>query len=353
MTVEPERPVETTECPLGIATLIGQLRECMLDVTGCAETLKATKGKGIGARKKALQEAEQRHTDALAKLGEGTDLQVAIVCMDILDDPASFVDGEGAAPLSNEDVYRVAIATIAELDKSNDAVPAVEYPHCACGAVLALDVEKTAGLCESCLERAKAGPETIPANGDVQAPVSETAAPQDVPLPFPPPPVEPFDFQAAAVEMFKHNRIVESMKRVYDEAAESAKDAKKQWEAAAVRLGLLISDYDRRARESDEANRRRAELQRCYQEQLEHAAAAATDEAPAVPQSSPEERVPDLAGAEPAREYSETIPGDAREAAPDAPTPLSDALPACPCGNALALDTEKARGTCDECHVKA
>lgn len=41
---------------------------------------------------------------------------------------------------------------------------------------------------------------------------------------------------------------------------------------------------------------------------------------------------------------------EAREVeAEDRATPISDSLPACPCGNTLATNDEAGRGTCDEC----
>jgi hypothetical protein len=217
-----------------------------------------------------------------------------------------------------------------------ETVAAVEYPHCACGAVLALDPEQAAGKCEACapLEIAArtVSAETTAAPSD-SAPSTEDVKPEgtpvDVPLPFPPAPFVPFDFHAAFVDIGKHNREVEARQKTWLELNERAKDSKKQWEAAASSLTLAIAEYDRKARESEEAEARQEKLEAAYVEKLEAAAAEkAQPELPvAAAVQTAAERVPDLATA----------------------TPLSDALPACQCGHALALDTERARGTCDEC----
>lgn len=254
------------------------------------------------------------------------------------------------------------------IDEAPEPVTAavVEYPHCQkCGAVLALDDEKARGVCETC--------EPLQAVQGEDAPMME-AAPIDQPLPFPPAPVEPFDFHAAFDDIAKKNRAVESLERVYLELKERASDAKKQWEAAASSATLSISEYDRKAREAEAYAERQAELQAAYQEQLEaEAAKAAAPELPlehAVQTAA--DRVPDLASttsselqaeldelvnrpgmlgrADQERMHALRVEQDVR-ARPE--TPLSDALPTCACGLALALDTERERGTCDACDETA
>ncbi len=364
---QPEPPVE--ELADEIANALDDLARCATERTTVRDELAKTKNaKKRSTFAKDLEVADLRVGEALGKLAETTSLQLATACLDILEDPQH-------SELSTDEVYAEALKG---LPKPETTGP--EYPHCTCGAVLALDAEKARGVRRV---RREPLPETAaPTTGEAQPP-------QDVPLPFPPPPVEPFDFQAAAVDVFKQNRMVESMKRVYDEAAESAKDAKKQWEAAWGRLGLLISDYDRRAREAAEANQRRAELQRCYQEQLEVAAATgeeAEDLSPATDDEDccgahssgslatmvctrashhdgrhaahgSDDKIVHAWGDKNAKGWPEERAADPAAPLPELPaaadptgaTPLSDALPACACGHALALDTEKARGTCDPC----
>lgn len=215
-------------------------------------------------------------------------------------------DGSETAP-SIEDLYD-------EIVK-----PLPSYPHCSeCGAVLALDAEKERGKCEACAPLADAA---ITPDG--------AAAPVNVPLPFPIPPPEPFDEHAAFLDICGKNATVKSLERVYLELKERTKSAKDQWEAAASTASQAIAEYDRKSREADEYAIRQEKLQAAYVEKLEADAATA-----AQPELSIEpvlvtaaDRVPDLASA----------------------TPLADALPTCACGNALALDTEKATGVCDWC----
>jgi hypothetical protein len=206
----------------------------------------------------------------------------------------------------------------------------VEYPHCACGAVLALESEKAAGKCEACHAAADflepvAPSDSAPSTEDVKP----EGTPVNVPLPFPTPPPEPFDEHAAFLDICTKNATVKSLERVYLELKERTKSAKDQWEAAASTASGAIAEYDRKSRDADEYAIRQEKLQAAYVEKLE--ADAATAAQPELPIEPPlvtaADRVPDLASA----------------------APIGDALPACACGNALALDTELVTGHCEAC----
>ena len=220
-----------------------------------------------------------------------------------------------------------------------EAPAAAAYPHCACGAVLALPAEQAVGACEACAPlQVKAHQAWIPPAETTDA---GAAGPQDVPLPFPPAPVPPFDFHAALVDITEKNRAVESLERVYQELKERTADAKKQWEAAASAASLAISEYDRKAREAEAYAERQAELQAAYVEKLEAEAAKAA--APELPLETP---CDGKTGTEVAANGCSVAP----QAAADAPTSLSDALPTCQlCENKLALDTELEKGICEDC----
>jgi Zn finger protein HypA/HybF involved in hydrogenase expression len=240
--------------------------------------------------------------------------------------------------------------TAPSIDELYDEVvaPLPEYPHCACGARLVLDAEQVSGKCEAC-----AIDSAIDSIGQTRTTAAESqsspANPVDVPLPFPAAPVERFDFHAAFTDIGKHNRDVEARQKVYLDLNERAKDAKKQWEAAASSLTLMIAEYDRKAREAEEAEARQEKLSAAYTEKLEaDAAKAAAPELPIAAAPTAESRVM----ADESAAVDEVPPESGSVASGVAqpnPTPLSDALPTCACGAALALDTERARGECDDC----
>jgi hypothetical protein len=223
--------------------------------------------------------------------------------------------------------------TAPAIDELYDEVvaPLPEYPHCACGARLVLDAETASGKCEACqpIAEAEVAGVCLPTtDGQPGAEPASASAPVDVPLPFPPAPVEPFDLAAAFEDIAKKNRGVEACRHTYEELKSRASDAKKAWEAAVTLVEQITSTYDMKYRAWLDAEERQVESERAYREKLEaDAAKAAAPELPIAEAPTAEARVPDLAPA----------------------TPLSDALPTCACGAALALDSELGRGTCDDC----
>lgn len=154
----------------------------------------------------------------------------------------------------------------------DEPAPPVECSQCACGARLVLDTERTSGQCEECAPALPAAPETEP-----------PANPVDVPLPFPVPPPEPFDFHAAFCDIAKKTQKWAADQKVYEDLASRAKDAKKQWEAAASTLTLAILEYyDRKARENEQAFERDAQAKADAVAALEASIATPAEHAVAV-----------------------------------------------------------------------
>ena len=303
---------------------------------------------------RALAKAEK----ALAKVGEEIEAGWTFISMRIPDDAALLRlrsifeavfhgDGEKTFPA----MYDEALTPPAE--------PLPEYPRCGCGAALVLPAEQAAGKCEACAPtlNVEAGVAATSADATTDAPgAAPASAPIDVLLPFPPAPVPPFDFHAAFVDIAKKTRGVEAYQKTYQELADRTKDAKKQWEAAASSLTLAITEYDRKARESEEYAERQERLQAAYVEKLEaEAAAKAAPELPldqsrgkdAQSRAMADERVSGPAT------KSGPLPEVDASAYPEGATPLQDALPTCGlCENVLALDTEKDAGICEGCSGK-
>lgn len=203
-------------------------------------------------------------------------------------------------------------------------------------------------------------PTETPVEASAEAPAPEESATAEA-TPAPAEPVQwklpemvsVFDFAAAFEDLACKARLLAASRAQHADLHKRAADLKKQIDAAEALYWELSAKYDEAKRDAEAEAIRQEKLRAAYVEKAEADAAKKAQgelpmEAPAVVEPAAESGSVAEDNTQPPTEPAAPSTVCEKPAA-DSPTPLTDALPTCPCGNALALDTEKARGTCDEC----